>query len=188
MGHRDALRVGGGLPGILNEHAIRSALGRPYDGYHSRNHEKAAALVHGIVSNHGFCDGNKRTALQLSELLIKRSNYVLKAEDTDFANVILAVAGGTASYDDLVQWFREHLTRSRQRVRQGDSMSNDRGSVVGVRHLSVVRNKPLRENLRSRLGRWLWRPRMSGDVKLAPNVGVSGTQFAEPWAQLPPAH
>jgi len=53
----------GGAPGILNASAIESALARPYHGYHPRLHQKAAALVHGIVSNHGFVDGNKRTAV-----------------------------------------------------------------------------------------------------------------------------
>ncbi len=53
----------GGAPGILNPSAVESALARPYHGYHRHIHEKAAALVHGIVSNHGFVDGNKRTAL-----------------------------------------------------------------------------------------------------------------------------
>ena len=70
--HDEALEDGG-RPGILNEHAVRSALARPYHGYHRRIHEKAAALLHGIVSNHGFVDGNKRTGLYLIELLLRRS-------------------------------------------------------------------------------------------------------------------
>ena len=56
----------GGDPGILNANALKSAIARPYHGYHRRIHKKAAALVHGIVSNHGFVDGNKRTALYSS--------------------------------------------------------------------------------------------------------------------------
>lgn len=43
--HDEAL-VDGGAPGILNEHAIRSALARPYHGYFESLHEKAAALIH----------------------------------------------------------------------------------------------------------------------------------------------
>ena len=49
-GHEEALKDGGS-PGLLNEHAVRSALARPYHGYHRRIHEKAAALLHGIVCN-----------------------------------------------------------------------------------------------------------------------------------------
>src|SRR5438445_194495 len=41
---------------------IESAIGRPYTGYYPRLHQKAAALVESLVRNHGFIDGNKRTA------------------------------------------------------------------------------------------------------------------------------
>ena len=51
-------------------------MARPYHGYHRLIHQKAAALVHAVVSNHGFADGNKRTALYLVELLVQRSGYV----------------------------------------------------------------------------------------------------------------
>ena len=52
---------------MVNEHAIQSAIARPYHGYHRLIQQKAAAPVHGIVRNHGFADGNKRTALYLVE-------------------------------------------------------------------------------------------------------------------------
>ncbi|MGH8487600.1 MAG: Fic family protein [Gammaproteobacteria bacterium] len=59
----------GGCPGILNRGLIESALARPYDGWHRLIHQKAAALVHSFVKNHGFADGNKRTALYVADLL-----------------------------------------------------------------------------------------------------------------------
>ena len=37
--------------------------------------EKAAALLHSLVLNHGFIDGNKRTALLSLHLLLDRSGY-----------------------------------------------------------------------------------------------------------------
>ena len=40
-----------------------SAIGRPYHGCHRRIYRKAAAPLHAVVSNHGWVDGNKRTAL-----------------------------------------------------------------------------------------------------------------------------
>ena len=61
----------GGAQGILDENGIRSAIARPYCGYYHTLHEKAAALVHSIVLNHGFVDGNKRTAYYLVLWFIK---------------------------------------------------------------------------------------------------------------------
>ena len=110
-GHLDALQIGGGSPGILNELANRSALARPYDGYHCGIHAKAAALVPGIVSNHCFVDGYKRIALHLAEVPIKRGDYVLGARDKEFANVTPGDARSTTCHDDLVEWFRTHPGR-----------------------------------------------------------------------------
>lgn len=101
----------GGAPGILSEHAIRSALARPYHGYHRLIHEKAAVLVHGVVSNHGFADGNKRTALYLLELLVQRSGYEFMEGDDVVADVITEVARGAMSCEDLIEWFRVRVVR-----------------------------------------------------------------------------
>lgn len=99
----------GGAKGILNRAAIESAIARPYHGYHARIHQKAAALVHGVVTNHGFVDGNKRTALYLVELLAVRSGYRLAVEDLVVADAVTAVARGELGYDALATWFEERL-------------------------------------------------------------------------------
>ncbi|MYF41393.1 MAG: type II toxin-antitoxin system death-on-curing family toxin [Rhodothermaceae bacterium] len=106
--HDEAL-VDGGAPGILNEHAIRSALARPYHGYFESLHEKAAALIHGIVSNHGFVDGNKRTALYLAILLIRRSGYDTAVNPDAMVGVITAVVRGEMSLEELADWLKEEL-------------------------------------------------------------------------------
>ena len=75
-------------------------------------HEKAAALVHGVVSNHGFADGNKRTALYLVELMVQRSGYEFVEDDMVIADTITSVAQGETKYEALAAWFRERLVRS----------------------------------------------------------------------------
>ena len=109
--HEAALRSGG-APGILNANAIESALARPYHGYHRFIHQKAAALVHSVVSNHGFVDGNKRTALYLVELLVQSSGYLLDERDEAVVDMLIDVARGDVGYDDLAYWFRRRLVRN----------------------------------------------------------------------------
>ena len=99
----------GGALGILNPSAIQSAIARPYHGYHPRIHQKAAALVHGLVTNHGFVDGNKRTAVYLMELLAVRSGYRLAEEDLVLADTVTAVACGDCGYEELALWFEARL-------------------------------------------------------------------------------
>ena len=65
--------------------------------------------MHGIVSNHGFADGNKRTALYLVELLVQRSGYEFIESDEVIAETITAVASGELSYEDLAEWFDQRL-------------------------------------------------------------------------------
>ena len=107
-GHEEALEHGG-RSGVVSEHAIESAIARPYHGYHRRIYLKAAALLHGVVRNHGFTDGNKRTALYLVELMLERSGYVLVEDDMVIVDVITGVANNDIHYDELVEWFKERI-------------------------------------------------------------------------------
>ncbi len=91
---------------------IRSALARPYHGYYPDIHQKAAALIHAIVSNHGFVDGNKRTALYLTELFVQRSGYELTIGDPEFVEALTSVACGQMSCENLAEWIRNYLIPS----------------------------------------------------------------------------
>ena len=110
-GHEEALRLGG-KSGIVSEHAIRSAIARPYHGYYRLIHKKAAALVHGVICNHGFADGNKRTALYLLELLIRRSDYEFVADDSSIVETFTSVARGEIDSEELSKWFKPRLIRA----------------------------------------------------------------------------
>ncbi len=102
----------GGLDGVNSLHLIESALARPYSGYHGPIANKAAAVLHSMVGNHGFVDGNKRTAWLLVEILIDRSGYTLNTRDDDpIDDLVVGVATGEIQFDELVVWFKDRLTR-----------------------------------------------------------------------------
>lgn len=61
------------------------------------------------MTNHGFVDGNKRSAVYLVELLAVRSGYRLVVEDLALADVVIAVARGDFGYEQLTAWFKERL-------------------------------------------------------------------------------
>jgi death on curing protein len=106
LAHDQALSFGG-LDGIISLHLIVSAIARPYSGYHRPIARKAAAVLHSMVGNHGFIDGNKRTAWLLVELLIVRSGYLLDIPDGERVDdLVVSVAAGTVDFDQLVDWFR----------------------------------------------------------------------------------
>ena len=108
--HEALLGIGGGRPGVMRLEALLGALGRPYHGYHEALEEKAAALLHAVATCHAFADGNKRTALGVTLLMIGRSGYRIelrKGERID--DVPVDLIEGRMTQDDLVAWFRERM-------------------------------------------------------------------------------
>ena len=69
----------------------------------------AASYAYGIARNHPFVDGNKRTALVVSETFLMLNGYELEASDADLVLTFLALAAGDLSEADLAQWFRDHI-------------------------------------------------------------------------------
>jgi death-on-curing protein len=109
--HDEALRYGG-RDGVSSLHLIESALARPYSGYHRPIWKKCAAVLHSMVNNHGFVDGNRRTAWLLVEILIDRSGYTLDiADDARIDDLVVAVASGEVDFPFLESWFAERLRR-----------------------------------------------------------------------------
>jgi death-on-curing protein len=110
--HDEALTYGG-RAGLVSLDAIQSAIGRPYSGYHRAIHLKAAALLHALVQNHGFVDGNKRSALIVTLLMIERSRYQLRLRNEErIDDTVVSVAEGKTDFDALAQWFKARLIRS----------------------------------------------------------------------------
>jgi death-on-curing protein len=113
--HDEQLAEHGGLSGVRDHGAVESALARP------RNlaaHEAcddlarlAAAYTYGITRNHGFADGNKRTALVTTDLFLMLNGYELISSPAANVLTILGVADGTLSEEELTLWLRENIKR-----------------------------------------------------------------------------
>ncbi len=114
--HDEALKLGG-LLGVPNLEMVESAIARPYTGHYRTIAKKTAALVHSVAANHGFADGNKRTAVLLMHLFLDKSGYTLSSADdgeclTDTIEVmILDAIEHRMSFPDIVDWFRQRIRR-----------------------------------------------------------------------------
>ncbi|WP_420859484.1 type II toxin-antitoxin system death-on-curing family toxin [Marivivens marinus] len=110
--HQYALLFGG-RAGIINENGLHSAISRPYNGYFRFIHEKSAALMHAVIANHPFADANKRTALQLTLLLIRRSGYELNLMPGErLDDIVVDVAAKRLEFKGLCEWFECRLVRA----------------------------------------------------------------------------
>jgi len=111
--HREQLIEHGGGQGVRDLRLLDSAMARPHSlaAYGSPDAAAlAAAYAYGIARNHPFVDGNKRTALAVSETFLMVNGYGLDASDAEVVVAFLALAAGELSEDELADWFREHLS------------------------------------------------------------------------------
>ncbi len=113
--HSDQLAVHGGGQGVRDEGLLDSALARPQnlDVYGAPDAAAlAASYAFGIARNHPFVDGNKRTALVVSESFLIDNGFVLDATDAELVVLFADLAAGDVSEDELGAWFREHISAS----------------------------------------------------------------------------
>ena len=115
--HNDQLREHGGLPGIRDENALESALGRPrqrrQDGENVDIASLAAAYGFGLVKNHPYRDGNKRIGFLALVTFLGLNRYDLRATDADVVTQIVPLADGRVSEDALADWIRRHAAKQR---------------------------------------------------------------------------
>jgi death-on-curing protein len=91
---------------------VQSALHRPQNlaAYGAPDiADLAAAYAYGISRNHGFLDGNKRTAFVVAYVFLLDHGYELMASDQDTVSTMLAVAAGEMSEVELAVWFRGYI-------------------------------------------------------------------------------
>ena len=109
--HDALLAEFGGASGIRDESLLESALARPRNLW---SYEKptifrlAAAYTHGIVKNHPFVDGNKRTGYVIGGIFPERNGYQLKASEKEATAAIMALASNTITEKDFALWLREN--------------------------------------------------------------------------------
>ena len=113
--HDEQLAAHGGLAGVRDRGAVESALARPRNlaAYEACDDEArlAAAYAYGITRNHGFADGNKRTALVTADLFLMLNGYELVSSPVDNVLTILGVADGSISEEELTSWIRRNIKR-----------------------------------------------------------------------------
>ena len=113
--HDRLLAIDGGSSGVSDLGLLRSALARPRQlhAYGDRPDiiEMAAAYTAGIIRNHPFIDGNKRTGFLIGVLLLELNGYIFAATEESAAQAILSLAAGTLDDFVLASWFRANVQR-----------------------------------------------------------------------------
>ena len=112
--HDASLARFGGLAGIRDEGLLESALAQPFASFGGRDlyptiAEKAARLAFGLARNHPFLDGNKRVATACLGVFLRLNGYAFRPSADELLDIMLRVAAGTASFEELSAWVAQHL-------------------------------------------------------------------------------
>ena len=105
MGGRHALRDRGLLESAVARPRA-SALGADaYPGMAA----KAAALLHSLVLNHPFVDGNKRTAVLATLVFADLNGYMVQWDQHDALDFMLRLAMGELELEDVIAFLGERM-------------------------------------------------------------------------------
>jgi death-on-curing protein len=102
----------GGESGVISEHLLLSALLRPFTGLSDGTElyptitDKAAALIHSLIKNHAFLDGNKRTAAQVTMIYLRENNYDLEFTQNEIVDFVLDIAQSKVDFNYIKDWIK----------------------------------------------------------------------------------
>ena len=111
--HDAQLAEHGGAPGIRDETLLESALARPQQiaSYGDPDpFDLAATYMVGIISNHPFVDGNKRTGFLVGFTFLDRHGLEISASEAEVFEIVTAIAAGTLNEADVANWLRANVT------------------------------------------------------------------------------
>ena len=108
--HHEQLEEHGGLAGIKDENALEAALARPLNKAAYGENDLfalAAAYLYGIVRNHPYSDGNKRTGFLAAFTFLMINGYIIEAGQADVVEFVLGVAAGEIDEEGATRFLRD---------------------------------------------------------------------------------
>jgi death-on-curing protein len=112
--HEQLLAEFGGDSGVRDAGLLESALARPENKFAYEGptlFEMAAAYAFGIVKNHPFIDGNKRTGFMAAVMFLERNGCRFGASEADAVVRTLGLAAGEVTEADYAAWLAENCER-----------------------------------------------------------------------------
>jgi death-on-curing protein len=102
----------GGMHGLRDENLLDSAVHHPQSSFggeylYKDIFQMAAAYTFGIVKNHPFFDGNKRTGAAAGILFLDYNGYEMP-ESNVFTEHILGIATNEVSQEEFAKFYREN--------------------------------------------------------------------------------
>jgi death-on-curing protein len=115
--HRLQLRAHGGAAGIRDRGGLEAAVARPQMTFGGEDlypdvPAKTAALMHSLVLNHAFIDGNKRVGAHAALVFALANGWAPVVTPDELVDITMSVARSELDIERLTIWFRQHLLRA----------------------------------------------------------------------------
>lgn len=103
----------GGVQGIGDLALLHSGLERCKATYAGEDlypniYKKAAALLHSLIMNHAFVDGNKRTAYESTKRFLYVNYLRITADNDEIIHLCLAVGNEDMEVGQISEWVEEN--------------------------------------------------------------------------------
>ena len=116
--HDRLLAEHGGSGGVRDEALLDSALTRPQNllAYAKPSmFQLAAAYACGLINNHPFIDGNKRTGFMAAFLFLAINKFDFIADESGVVLRTVAVAAHEMSEEEFAAWLKENSRTTKRR-------------------------------------------------------------------------
>jgi death-on-curing protein len=97
--------------GVFERSLIESALARPRQAASYADADlcaQAATLCFGLIKNHPWVGGNKRTATYLTESFLRRNGLTIRATLDEMLELVLAIEADQWTLHEIADWMRHH--------------------------------------------------------------------------------
>jgi len=106
----------GGFSGIRDLAGLESAIYHAYASFEGKDlygtiEEKAARQAYGIIRNHPFIDGNKRTGLFVMLVFLELNSIILNFSQSELVYLGNCIADGSINPEQITEWVLKHKLR-----------------------------------------------------------------------------
>ncbi|MFN0108178.1 MAG: type II toxin-antitoxin system death-on-curing family toxin [Blastocatellia bacterium] len=112
--HVDQMQLAGEARyGVFERSLIESALARPQQAAAYENADlirQAATLYYGLIKNHPWEGGNKRTATAIVDDFLYRNGYEINCQLKEIIQLVLDIEADRFGVDEIEAWLRYRST------------------------------------------------------------------------------
>ena len=114
--HKRIIESTGGQEGLRDTRLLESAVYRPMATFGGQElypdiFDKASALIHSLISNHPFFDGNKRTSYESMRIFLRINGYDIEAPDNQKYKFVMDIANHKLNLSDITNWIKHYSVK-----------------------------------------------------------------------------